>query len=142
MAENPMALPAPSAPRLIGYGVGAFLLTEIVMVACAFLWVFIYSAFINTGGDQAFYEAYAQVASPVVAVVVAGPVFYAMGRVLLRLGSRARTVAMAVVAANLAVDLPVVIFAAEDLGYNLTMSVFAAAGKILGALYATRASTT
>ena len=130
--------PSPAMGRQIGFGVGGFLVTEIVMVACAFLWVFIYSTLINTGGDQAFYEAYAQVASPVVAVIVAGPIFFAMGRVFTSLGDRARTIAMVVVVANLAVDFPLVIFSADELGYSLTMSVFSAAGKIIGAWVGSR----
>lgn len=140
MAQSEPLMGEVNTPLLVGYGIGGFLATEVVMVASAILWVFIYSALINTGGDQAFYEAYAQVASPVVAVVVAGPVFFAMGRFLMRLGERARTVAIGVVVANLLVDFPLVIFSAEELGYNLIMSILAATGKIVGALYGTRAA--
>ncbi len=142
MAQSEPLMVDVGTPRLVGYGIAGFLATEIIMVACAFLWVFIYSALINTGGDQASYEAYAQTASPVVAVVVAGPVFFLMGRYFLRLGPRARTVAIAVVIANLAVDFPVVILMAEDLGYNVIMALLSAAGKIIGAWYGTRAAAT
>ena len=142
MAQSEPLMDDVSTPRLVGYGIAGFLATEIIMVASAFLWVFIYSSLINTGGDQAFYEAYARIASPVVAVVVAGPVFFAMGRFFLRLGPRARTVAIAVVIANLAVDFPIVVLAAEDLGYNVIMSLLSATGKIIGAWYGTRATAT
>ena len=38
----------------------AYLSAEIFLVACAFFWVFIYSMFINPGGDNAFYESYSK----------------------------------------------------------------------------------
>ena len=53
--------------------IAAYLVAETFLVACAYLWVFIYSMLIYSGGDSAYYEAYAQVASPVVAVALAGP---------------------------------------------------------------------
>ena len=59
---------------------GAYVTAEIFLVACAYLWVFIYSMFIDTGGNNAYYEAYAQISSPVVAVLLAGPAFFVIGR--------------------------------------------------------------
>ena len=72
MAE--VLTPSPLNPiKQIFIVIGAYLAAEIFLVACAFLWVFIFSMAIDTGGDNAYYEAYAQVSSPVVAVVLAGP---------------------------------------------------------------------
>jgi hypothetical protein len=113
----------------------AFLVTEVAMIASAFLWVFIYSVAIHSGGDDAFYQAYAQVASPVVAVVMAGPIFWAMGRFMRRLGERAWSVARAVVILNLVIDGAVVATMAQDVPYNVGMSVLAACGKVAGAYF-------
>ncbi len=118
----------------------AFIVTEAVMIASAFAWVFIYSITIETGGDQAFYEAYAQDASPVVAVIMAFPMFYAMGYFMRRYGARARQAAIAVLAANLVLDAVVVSTMAVDLSYNLIMSVVAAALKTAGTWYGSRSA--
>ena len=82
--------------------------------------------------------AYAQDASPVVAVVVAFPIFFAMGRVFCRLGARATMAALIAVGINLAIDFPIVLTTAEDLPYALIASVLAASGKIGGAYVGTR----
>ena len=100
MAET--ATPAGNArtPNTTLYVLVGFLVTEIAMVACAFIWVFIYSTTIDTTGNEASYQAYAQDASPVVAVVVAFPIFFAMGRVFCRLGARATMAALIAVGIN------------------------------------------
>ena len=112
-----------------------FVISLVVMVACAYLWVFLYSMFINSAGDQAFYEAYAQVASPVVAVVVSFPVFFLLGRYMRRFGSKARFAAFAAVAINLIVDAlaVAVVPASADVGFMIAMSTLSALGKIGGA---------
>ena len=69
MTESAIGETSPSNGRVAAYAIGGFLVTEIVLIALAFLWVFIYSTTINTGGDEAYYQAYAQVASPVVAIL-------------------------------------------------------------------------
>ncbi len=83
----------------------ATIITLVIMVACAYLWVYGYSAIIHTAGDAAFYEAYAQRASPVVAVLVAFPVFFVMGRFMRGLGARATMAALTVVAISLVLDV-------------------------------------
>jgi hypothetical protein len=115
-----------------------FLLTQVALVACAYLWVFIYATFIDSSGDAAYYEAYAQVASPVVAVVMAFPVFWLTGRVMRRYGAQARWAALAVVLVNLGVDAVVVATLALDVAYNVGMSLVAAAGKVAGAWVGSR----
>ncbi len=136
MAET--ATPASNAnartPNTTLYVLVGLLVTEIAMVACAFIWVFIYSTVIDTTGN----EAYAQDASPVVAVVVAFPIFFVMGRVFCRLGARATMAALIAVGINLAIDFPLVLTMAEDLPYALIASVLAASGKISGAYVGTR----
>jgi len=119
---------------------GGLLVTEALMIACAFAWVFVYSVLIHPGGDDAHYQAYAQVASPVVAVVMAGPIFWAMGRVMRRFGTLALRLAIAVVVVNLLADGSIVATLAEDVPYNAAMSMLAAAGKAGGAFLGARAS--
>lgn len=115
----------------------AFVVSLVVMIACAYLWVFIYSQWIYSGGSPAFYAEYAAVASPVVAVVVACPVFFCVGRYMRRFGRVARNAAMAVVAINLAVDIALVISMVAGAGETpvqfVLMSGFAGLGKLLGA---------
>ncbi len=131
-----------SKTRLWATIVAAFLVTEIAMLACAYLWVFIYATFINTMHDGAFYTADAQVASPIVAVVVAFPIFFAMGRYMRRFGSQALFAAMAVVVINLALDGFILFVAAGDQIPSyltiLVMSLLSAAMKFGGAYVGTR----
>ncbi len=115
--------------------IAGFVLTLVVLVACAYAWVYLYSVFIHTGGDQAHYEAYAKVASPIVAVIMVWPVFYFMGRFMRRFGNKALLVAMAVVGLNLLADIGAVASLAEDVGYNVAMSALSAVGKILAAYF-------
>lgn len=70
--------------------VGGLLVMALAMGA-AFVWVFLYSMFINPGQDEAFYQAYAQQSSPVVAVV-AGAVIMLLAAWV---GARGRTFAQA-----------------------------------------------
>jgi hypothetical protein len=112
-----------------------FLITEVVMIACAFAWVFVYSVLISPGGDEAFYQAFAKTASPIVAVVVAFPVFYAMGRFMRRYGEQARFAAVAVVGINLAIDFAAVGTMAVDVPYNVMMSFLSAVLKVAGAWF-------
>lgn len=55
--------------------VGAFIL-HVVMIALAIAWVALYSLAVAPGHERGFYEAYAQVSSPIVSVIAGGPVFY------------------------------------------------------------------
>lgn len=51
----------------------------LLMIASAFFWVFIYSAFIEPGHSHEFYEAYAQKASPIESIVFGIPFFLYIG---------------------------------------------------------------
>ncbi len=117
----------------------AFVLSLLVMLACAYAWVYIYSVLIYSAGDQAYYEAYAQVASPVVAVTVAWPVFFAVGRFMRRFGRRALFAAMAVVVINLTMDAAVLLSVSRDadgaMAHLVLMSLFSALGKLGGAYF-------
>jgi hypothetical protein len=86
---------------------GAVLLMEAVMIALAFGWVAFVSYGLDPGRDPAYYEAYAQRSSPVVALVAGAPVFGAFGWLCARRagerGARfARTTTIALVALDAA----------------------------------------
>ena len=139
MTDSTLELTGPTNLKVGMHVLVGLLATEVVLVSLAFLWVFIYSTVINTGGDEAYYQAYAQVSSPVVAVVGSFPVFFVMARMFRnRLAERALVAAFVTVAINLAIDLPLVVMMAEDMTYNLTAAVLAATGKVLGAYFGAR----
>ena len=120
--------------------IGAYLVAEIFLVACAFLWVFIYSLVIYPGGENAHYEGYAQVSSPVVAVVLAGPVFFAIGRFMRRRWDQALKLAMATGLVNVLVAVLLVMTSdMEDLTYQVSMMVLATIAMLTGAYIGARA---
>ncbi len=122
---------------------GAYILMEITLVAFAFLWVFIYSMLIYSDGDQAYYEAYAQKSSPVVAVVLAGPVFFLTARLMRnRWPDQALRLALTSCVLALVVALPqLLLYEAESLSFQLTTAVLSMATMLTGALLGARRST-
>ena len=56
----------------------------VVNVACAFLWVAIYSMLIAPGQEKAAYEAYAMRAAPWCSVIAGMPILFAAGWLLTR----------------------------------------------------------
>jgi hypothetical protein len=129
---RPANEPAQPLTRIV-WVVGAWFVTQAALVVAAYLWVWLYSTFVDSGGDVAYYEAYARRASPLVAAILSGPVFYAMGRFMRRFGRAALGLAFAVVAVNLVLDVLLVATIAEDLRYNAALSGLAAVAKIGGA---------
>ena len=123
------------------WGVFWFIVTIALMVGAAYLWVFLYSVFVNSSGDQAFYEQYAQVASPVVAVVTAFPVFFLMGRMLTKQVEHFVGIAFGVVAVNLLFEVLVLMSLEDTLLYVLPFSLGAGILKVLGAYFGTRVRT-
>jgi hypothetical protein len=67
-----------------GRAIGGMLIAEVGQIAAAFGWVAIYSFLINPGLDAPAYQAYAQVASPWVAIIAGAPIFYAAARWIAR----------------------------------------------------------
>ena len=122
----------------LSWGLFWFIATLVLMVGAAYLWVFGYSVAINPGGDGAYYEAYAQRASPVVAVVTAFPVFYLMGRAICRQTAHPLGVAAGVLLVNLLMEAAVLATLDETLSYVLPFSVAAGVLKILGTCMACR----
>lgn len=121
--------------KLVGSILGWFLLLEALLVAAAFAWVFLYSAFIHPGSDEAFYSAYAQRASPFVALVLAFPLFYWMGRSMGRFGDKALTAVFAVLGLNLALEVITTATMAVDPVYSGTLSAIVFVAKSAGAWF-------
>jgi hypothetical protein len=105
----------PSRSRDAGWGIGAWLLLHIVMIALAFAWVAFYSYLIEPGHESAFYEAYAGRSSPIVSLVAGGPVFYLVaGWLTRRRGSGAA--AWIAAALYLLTDLAIFLLSGQLLG--------------------------
>ena len=115
--------------------IGGYLASETVLVACAILWVFLYSTLIYRDGDNAYYASYAQLSSPVVAVVLAGPVFFALGRFLRRrFRDQALRLAMVTAVVGIVIDLPLVMVGDVDSPvYSLTTIVLSVLASLIGA---------
>lgn len=86
-----------SLPRDALWGLAAALVLHIILIALAVAWVAFYSNVVEPGHDPAFYEAHAQVSSPIVSVLAGGPVFYLVAAWLTRRrgGGRAAWIAFA-----------------------------------------------
>ena len=116
------------------WGIGAALLLFAIMIALAVAWVAFYSYVVEPGHDRAFYDAHAQVSSPIVSVVAGGPVFYLVASWLARLGrKRAAWIALAL---YLLIDLFILAAVGALLGpvllYFLGGAVLKLGGTALG----------
>ena len=95
-----------------GAALGGLLVAEIALVASAFAWVFVYSYLVNPGETPAFYQRYAQVASPWVSLVAGTPIVYLICRWIgSQAPARAWPTAMALFALFVVVDLALVLSA-------------------------------
>ena len=125
----------PSLPRDAVWSFGAALLLHIVMIALAVAWVAFYSYALEPGHDQAFYEAHAAVASPIVSVLAGGPVFYLVASWLTRRRGSGRAAWIAA-ALYLLSDLAIIAGAGALVGpvmpYFLTGAAMKLGGTALG----------
>lgn len=95
-----------------GYAVGGLLAVEVAMIAAAFAWVAIYSYLIEPGHPAAFYEAYAQTASPYVALTLSIPFFFLMGRwMAARLGPDGWPTVMVLFGFYCLIEIPIMLVA-------------------------------
>ncbi|MEK6304569.1 MAG: hypothetical protein AABO41_28105 [Acidobacteriota bacterium] len=123
-----------------GWVVGTAIGLEAAMVISAFAWVAIYAYLIHPGEDAAYYENYAQVASPVVAVVVGMPYwFFGCRWVTRKAGTRAVQMALWAWFIVFIIDVPLN-FLGEPTVYNWVMVVIAHSTQLLGAYLGGRAA--
>lgn len=89
------------------------LLAMAINLAAAFAWVAVYSIFINPGQPDAFYMEYAQIASPISAIVAGIPILFAAGYLAARKHSKRTALFMggSVGATYALLDSVIVVFA-------------------------------
>ncbi|HKO55089.1 MAG TPA: hypothetical protein VJ276_04375 [Thermoanaerobaculia bacterium] len=93
-----------------GAALGGMLLAMVAQIAAAFGWVAFYSYLVHPGETPAFYQRYAEVASPWVSVVAGVPVFYLICRWIgSRFPARAWPTAMALFGFYVLLDLALVL---------------------------------
>jgi len=66
------------------YALVGYIVVETILVAAAFGWVALYSYGVHPGESAAYYQSYAQNASPIVALIVGVPLFFLTGRLFRR----------------------------------------------------------
>ncbi len=92
-----------------GAAFGGMLLAEVATIAAAFAWVAFYSYLVHPGETPAFYQRYAEVASPWVSVLAGGPIFYGICRwIVSRARASAWPTAMALFGMFVILDLALV----------------------------------
>ena len=118
----------------------AYVALEIVLVTCAILCVFVYSTLIHPGEDATHYEEYAQMASPVVAAVLAGPVFFPIARYLRRRWPKRalRFVAATCVLAIAVSGALIVALDTDDVGTQFAFAALVAAAIGIGGYFGAR----
>jgi hypothetical protein len=122
--------------RVIATAVGL----EVATVASAIAWVAIYSYLIHPGEDPAYYQDYAQVSSPVVAVVLGGPYwFFGCRWIARKAGSRAVAMSLAAWLVVLLIDLPFM-FLGEPTAFVWVMFTIAHSLTLAGAFLGGRAA--
>lgn len=92
--------------------VAAFLTAEVLLIGSAIAWVAIWSHFLHADTTQEQAEAYAQIASPWVSLVMGMPVFAGLGAALMRWGDWREVLGM--VAVWMVVDIAILFGMADD----------------------------
>ena len=101
----------------------------VINVACAFLWVFIYSMLIAPGQDEAFYQAYAMRSSPWSSVIAGMPILFGAGWLLARWHGGGWRTGICAGLAYVAIDVAI-IFAVGAMGEMAGIVALSAATKI------------
>jgi low temperature requirement protein LtrA len=113
---------------------------EIALVASAVAWVAIYSYLINPGHDSAYYQKYAELASPIVAVVVGIPYFlFACRWVGRKAGKRAVAASLCVWFILFLIDVLLILIAGLN-AYIAVMLTVSHVTKMLAAYFGGRAA--
>jgi len=83
----------------------------VVNVACAFLWVFIYSLLIAPGQSEAAYQAYAMRAAPWSSVIAGAPILLGAGWLLARWHGGGWRTGICAALAYVAIDFSIILAA-------------------------------
>lgn len=126
--------------KTIGWTVTAWLTGHIVLIAGHVLLVFVYSLAVAPGLTTEDYAAFAMASGPWFSMVFGGPVFYALGRLLVaRVGSGARAAGLVAWALYSSVDAAVLVTTADEVSALLAGQWIASqAIKLAAVLWATR----
>ena len=115
-----------------GAAIGGALAGEVILIVAAVAWVALYSYAIHPGETPAFYQRYAQRASPWVSLTAGVPVFYLVCRWIgARHPVQAWPTAMGVFGVYLALDSTLLLLAGARPGLSLWLLL---AGNYLGKL--------
>jgi hypothetical protein len=104
----------------------------VINVACAFLWVFIYSMLIAPGQDDAAYQAYAMRAAPWCSVIAGMPILFGAGWLLARWHGGGWRTGICAGAAYVALDVAI-IFAVGAIAAMPGIVALSAATKLAAA---------
>ncbi len=118
----------------------AWLAGHVVLIAGHVLLVFLYSVLVAPGLTSEDYTAFAMASGPWFSIIVGGPVFYALGRMLVsRLGGRARTAGLVTWLLYSSVDAAVVLMTVDVVSALLAGQWLLSQGiKLAAVLWATR----
>ena len=120
----------------------AWLTGHVVLIAGHVALVFLYSVAIAPGLTNEEYSAFALASGPWFSIVAGGPVFYLLGRLLVRrLGAGARAAGLVAWVLYCAVDASVVLATTDAIGSGLAAQWIASQSvKLVAILWATRAA--
>jgi hypothetical protein len=97
------------------HAVIGYIIVEAILIAVAVGWVAFYSYALHPGESATFYQAYAQDASPIVAVIAGIPVLFLTGRLFRRmLLDRAQATTLALVGISIVVTIALLIAMKES----------------------------
>jgi hypothetical protein len=123
-----------------GWVVGTVIVLEVAMIISAVAWVAIYSYLIHPGETQAYYENYAQSASPIVSVVIGIPYwFFACRWVGRKAGTRAVPMCLWAWLILFIIEMPLFLMA-QPQDVNWSMVAISHATKLLAAYLGGRAA--
>lgn len=122
-----------------GWAVAGAIALLALLVAASFAWVFAWSHFLHGSPSETEAGEHARVASPIVAVALAGPLYLLAGRLLrARLGASARPTAWALFGVDSALGALSLLTSPAPL-YPALMCALAAAVKLAALLRGVRA---
>jgi cytochrome bd-type quinol oxidase subunit 2 len=106
------------------YAFVGYIVVEVILIAAAFAWVALYSYGVHPGESASYYQAYAENASPIVALVAGIPVFFLTGRLFRRMiPDQAQATILTLVAISVIVTLVALIMMSERRVYQWALAL-------------------
>ncbi len=121
------------------YAVVGYIVVEVILVAFAVGWVAFYSYGVHPGEPNTYYQAYAQHASPIVALIGSIPVCVLTGSWFRRkLSDRAPATMMALVAINFVVMIVALSMNTENRAYHWTIGLICCLVQMIAGWFGSR----